>query len=135
MQVAGENDAWSIGYASDMSKFGNGKHLTAFTLNWAPVYVQAAKDVAANTWQASERWQGLADGIVEMSPYNSDLSAEAVAAADQAKAAIIDGSLHPFAGVLKDQSGAVRAGEGEVLADGDIRSINWFVEGMIGNIG
>ncbi|WP_112323982.1 BMP family ABC transporter substrate-binding protein [Oceanibium sediminis] len=135
VQVAGENDAWSIGYASDMSQFGNGKHLTAFTLNWAPVYVDAAKRVAAGTWETSERWLGLKDDVVKLSPYNPDLPAEVVAAADQAQADISAGTLHPYAGELKDQSGAVRAEAGSRLSDGDIRGMNWFVQGMIGNLG
>ena len=135
VQVAGENDAWSVGYASDMARFGNGKHLTAFTLNWAPVYVQAAKDVAAGTWATSERWNGLAEGVVQMSPYNSDLPAEAIEAAEKARTDIIAGSLHPYAGELKDQDGNVRVEAGGVLADGDIRGFNWFVQGMIGNLG
>lgn len=135
VQVAGESDVWSIGYASDMAQFGNGKHLTAFTLNWAPIYVQAAKDVAAGTWATSERWQGLADDVVHMSPYNPDLPAEAVAEAEKVHAEIIAGTLHPYAGELKDQGGAVRVEAGGVLANGDIRSFDWFVEGMIGNLG
>ena len=135
VQVAGENDAWSVGYASDMAQFGNGKHLTAFTLNWAPVYVQAAKDVQAGSWATSERWLGLSDDVVQMSPYNSDLSGDVTGAMDQAKDAIIAGTLHPFGGVLKDQAGTVRVEEGQVLPVGDIRGIDWFVEGMIGKLG
>lgn len=135
VQVAGENDVWSIGYASDMAQFGNGKQLTAFTLNWAPIYVQAAKDVAAGTWGSNERWLGLADDIVRMAPYNAGLSAEAVAAAEKARMDIISGALHPYAGVLKDQDGNVRVEAGKVLPVGDIRGFNWFVEGMIGNLG
>ncbi|PHR86313.1 MAG: BMP family ABC transporter substrate-binding protein [Blastopirellula sp.] len=135
VQVAGENDAWSIGYGGDMSQFGNGKHLTAFTLNWVPIYVKAAKDVAAGTWATSERWQGLSDGIVQMSPYNTNLSAEAVAEAEKARTDIIAGTLHPYAGVLKDQAGTVRVEAGSVLPNGDIRGFNWFVQGMIGNLG
>lgn len=135
VQVAGENDAWSIGYASDMAKFGNGKHLTAFTLHWAPVYVQAARDVVAGTWQTSERWNGLAEDVVQMSPYNAELSADITAALDQAQADIISGALHPYAGEIKDQSGAVRVEAGSVLPVGDIRGFDWFVEGVIGKLG
>ena len=135
VQVAGENDAWSIGYASDMAQFGNGKHLTAFTLNWNPVYVQAAKDVQGGSWATNERWLGLSDDVVQLSPYNSELSAEVVAAMDAAKAAIIDGSLHPFGGEVRDQAGTVRVEEGQVMPVGDIRGIDWFVEGMIGKLG
>ena len=43
VQVAGEKGAWSIGYASDMAKFGSGKHLTAFTLDWTSDYVSAGQ--------------------------------------------------------------------------------------------
>lgn len=135
VQVAGENDVWSIGYASDMAQFGNGKHLTAFTLNWAPVYVQAARDAAAGTWASNARWNGLADGVVQMSPFNETLSGEAVAAAESAQAAIIAGDLHPYAGELRDQGGAVRVAADGVMADGDIRGFDWFVEGMVGNLG
>ncbi|MBY6117809.1 BMP family ABC transporter substrate-binding protein [Mameliella alba] len=135
VQVAGENDAWSIGYASDMAPFGNGKHLTAFTLNWVPVYLQAARDTANGTWTSNERWLGLADDVIQMSPYNDDLPPEATAAAEKARAEIIAGTLHPFGGELKDQSGALRVETGQSLSDGGIRSIDWFVEGMIGKLG
>ncbi|SMD02167.1 BMP family ABC transporter substrate-binding protein [Primorskyibacter flagellatus] len=135
VQVAGESGAWSVGYASDMAAFGHGKHLTAFTLNWAPVYVQAAKDVANGTWNSTERWLGLADDVVQMSPYNADLPAEAIEAAENARAEIASGGLHPFAGELRDQGGAMRVEAGQVLPVAGIRGINWFVEGMIGRLG
>jgi basic membrane protein A len=135
VQVAGEKGVWSIGYASDMSKFGAGKHLTAFTLDWSSVYVAAAQAVAAGTWATSERWQGLADGIVKMSPLNSEIPTDGAAAVNKAQVDVASGAVHPYAGELKDQAGKVRVAPGSVLADGDIRGFNWFVDGMIGNIG
>ncbi|WP_282605722.1 BMP family ABC transporter substrate-binding protein [Pelagibius sp. Alg239-R121] len=134
VQVAGEKGVWSIGYASDMSKFGNGSHLTAFTLDWSSVYVSAAKAVAAGTWQTSERWQGLSDGVVKMSPLNPEISAEAVAAINKTQEDVASGALHPYAGELKDQDGNVKVTAGSVLPDGEIRGFNWFVEGMTGNL-
>lgn len=135
VQVAGEKGAWSIGYASDMSKFGNGKHLTAFTLDWSSIYVSAAKAVAAGTWQTSERWDGLAEGVVKMSPLNSEIPAEAVASINKVREDVASGAVHPYAGELKDQNGNVKVAAGSVMADGDIRSFDWFVHGMIGNLG
>ena len=70
-----------------------------------------------------------------MSPYNANLSTEAVADAERARVAITAGTLHPYAGVLKDQDGNVRVEAGSILPNGDIRGFNWFVEGMIGNLG
>ncbi|MGY9061195.1 MAG: BMP family ABC transporter substrate-binding protein [Rhodospirillales bacterium] len=135
VQVAGQKDVWSIGYASDMSQFGNGKHLTAFTLDWSSVYVNAAKSVATGTWKTSERWQGLSEGVVKMSPLNTDIPAAGKAEITKAQAAIIAGSLHPFAGEVKDQADKVRAAAGGTLSTSDIRGFNWFVKGMVGKLG
>lgn len=134
VQVAGEKGAWSVGYASDMSKFGAGRQLTAFTLDWSSVYVGAAKAVVAGTWKSSVRWQGLADGVVKMSALNDKIPPDAAAVVRKAEANVASGARHPYAGELKDQSGKVRVAAGTVMPDRDIRGFNWFVEGMIGNL-
>ncbi len=135
VQVAGEKGAWSIGYASDMAKFGSGKQLTAFTLDWSRDYVGAAKAVLDGTWKPEVRWDGLAAGIVKMAPYNEAIPADVQAQLKQLEADIGSGKVHPYAGELKDQDGAVKVAAGSVLADGDIRGMNWFVAGMIGKLG
>ncbi|MEX3006990.1 BMP family ABC transporter substrate-binding protein [Hoeflea sp. TYP-13] len=135
VQVAGEKGAWAIGYASDMSQFAPEHHLTAFMLDWSSVYVSAAKAVAAGTWQTSERWQGLADGVVAMAPYNSAIPADVQQKLSQVEADIAAGKLHPYAGEIKDQEGKVRVAAGQNMPDGEIRGFNWFVNGMVGNLG
>ncbi|MER9599651.1 BMP family ABC transporter substrate-binding protein [Mesorhizobium sp. M0244] len=134
VQVAGEGGAWSIGYASDMAKFGSGKQLTAFVLDWTSDYVGAAKAVAAGTWKPEERWDGLAAGVVKMAPYNEGIHADTQAKLKQLEADIGGGKVHPYAGELKDQGGNVKVAAGSVLADDDIRGMNWFVKGMIGKL-
>jgi basic membrane protein A len=134
VQVAGEGGAWSIGYASDMAKFGSGKQLTAFTLDWSSDYVGAAKGVAAGTWKPEARWDGLAGGVVKMAPYNEAIPADVIAKLKQLEADIGSGKVHPYAGELKDQDGNVKVAAGSVLADADIRGMNWFVKGMIGKL-
>lgn len=135
VQVAGEGGAWSIGYASDMSKFGSGKHLTAFTLDWSSDYLRAAKGVVDGNWKPEARWDGLAGGVVKMAPYNEQIPADVVAKLKQLEADIGSGKVHPYAGELKDQDGNVKVASGAVLADADIRGMNWFVKGMIGKLG
>ncbi|AMS40606.1 BMP family ABC transporter substrate-binding protein [Aminobacter sp. NyZ550] len=134
VQVAGEGGAWSIGYASDMAKFGSGKQLTAFTLDWSSDYVGAAKGVAAGTWKPEARWDGLAGGVVKMAPYNEAIPADVITKLKQLEADIGSGKIHPYAGELKDQDGNVKVAAGSVLADADIRGMNWFVKGMIGKL-
>jgi basic membrane protein A len=134
VQVAGEGGAWSIGYASDMAKFGAGKQLTAFTLDWTSDYVNPAKAVAAGTWKPEVRWDGLAAGVVKMAPYNEQIPAETVAKLKQLEVDIGSGKVHPYGGELKDQDGNVKVAAGSVLSDDDIRGMNWFVAGMIGKL-
>lgn len=135
VQVAGEKGAWSIGYASDMAKFAPRRHLTAFTLDWSSVYVGAARAVAAGTWRSTVRWQGLAEGVVRMSPYNTAIPAGVRTGLAALEADIRAGRLHPYAGEIKDQSGRVRVARGAVLPDEDIRRFDWFVAGMVGKLG
>ena len=135
VQVAGEKGAWSVGYASDMSQFAPETHLTAFMLDWSSVYVSAAQAVAAGTWTTSERWQGLNEGVVTMSPYNTRIPAAVRAQLADIEQKIVSGALHPYAGELRDQDGKVKVAAGSVLSDKEIRGFNWFVEGMIGNLG
>jgi len=135
VQVAGEQGAWSIGYASDMSQFASGKQLTAFTLDWSSDYLRAAKGVIEGNWKAEARWDGLGAGVVKMAPYNEGIPADVQEKLKQLEADIGSGKIHPYAGELKDQDGNVKVAAGSVLSDPDIRGMNWFVEGMIGKLG
>lgn len=135
VQVAGERGVWSVGYASDMTKFAPRSHLTAFTLDWSSVYVAAAKAVAAGNWKSTVRWQGLAEGVVRMSPYNSAIPADVRGKLERIETAIRTGGLHPYAGEIRDQAGKVRVAKGGTLSDPDIRRFDWFVDGMVGKLG
>lgn len=135
VQVAEQKGVWAIGYASDMKQFGPTRHLTSFMLDWSSVYVQAARDVLAGQWQADVRWQGLKDGVVKMAPYLDVIPQSVRAELAATEADIKAGKRHPYAGEIKDQSGKIRVTADAVLPDADIRGFNWFVAGMIGNLG
>jgi basic membrane lipoprotein Med (substrate-binding protein (PBP1-ABC) superfamily) len=134
-QQAERKGAWSIGYASDLSAYAPSRLITSCVLDWSGVYISAARDVLAGTWKPTDRWDGLKEGVVKMSPYNSTVPAEVTAVAAKAEADIKAGALHPWRGEIRDQSGKVRVSAGQVLADADIRTMNWLVEGVTGNVG
>jgi hypothetical protein len=70
-----------------------------------------------------------------MAPYSEAIPLEVRDELSSLEADIDAGAVHPYAGAIKDQSGAVRVPAGEVMEDTAIRGFNWFVEGMIGNLG
>ena len=52
----------------------------------------------------------------------------------EVKKAMLDGTFKAFEGPVLDQTGKVRVPKGEVLADKDLLSMNWFVQGVDGYI-
>ncbi|HEY9549249.1 MAG TPA: BMP family ABC transporter substrate-binding protein [Kiloniellaceae bacterium] len=130
IQTAGSRGVWCFGQASDMTKFAPDWHATAILDVWAPYYIERVQAVLDGTWKTSNVWHGLKEGMVVISPYNDKLPAEAVEAAETVRKAIVDGSLHPFAGPIKDQSGAERIPAGETLPDEALLGMDWYVEGV-----
>jgi basic membrane protein A and related proteins len=43
----------------------------------------------------------------------------------------IIGGKHVYAGPLKDRDGKERVASGQVLADGDLWKMDWYVDGVI----
>jgi len=134
IQVAESRGVWAVGQASNMTAFGSKAHLTAIIDNWAPYYVARTKAVLDGTWKSGDTWGGFKSGMVQMAPYNSAIPADVVALAEKARKGIIDGSVHPFAGPIKDQSGKIVVAAGEVAPDSMLLSMDFYVEGVDGKI-
>jgi basic membrane protein A and related proteins len=133
-QTAEQKGVWSIGYASDVRKYAPTRLLTSMILDWSGIYVQDAREVLAGTWKPQTRWWGLKEGVVQMSPYAAAVPQPVRALVDERQAAIKAGRLQPFAGEIRDQSGAVRVPAGTVLNEQQSRSINWLAAGMQGSL-
>lgn len=134
VRVAQERGVWAFGQASDMVNFGPKSHLTAIIDNWDPYYIARAQAVLDGTWKSGDVWGGFKSGMVVMSPYNPAIPADVVAMAEKARMGIEDGSVHPFAGPLKDQSGKTVVEAGKVADDGMLLGMNFYVEGVDGKM-
>jgi basic membrane lipoprotein Med (substrate-binding protein (PBP1-ABC) superfamily) len=134
VQAAEEAGVWAIGYASDMRQFAPTRQLTAFTLDWSGIYLQDAQDVIAGTWKGQSRWQGLKEGVVRLAPYADLIPADVREVLAKAEEDLKSGVLQPYAGEIRDQSGAIKVAPGAVLSDADVRATNWLVAGMVGQL-
>jgi len=134
VQLAEQKGLYAFGQATDMRKFGPNAHLTAIEDNWRGYYVDRVRAVMDGTWASTDTWGGLASGMVTITDYNSALPANVVAAAEEARKAIADGTLHPLAGPLADQTGTVRVAEGETPDDGLLLGMDWFIDGVQGQV-
>jgi basic membrane protein A len=50
------------------------------------------------------------------------------------RTAIIKGDMHPFVGPIYDQAGNLKYAEGEIPSDGDLLSMDWFINNVVGKI-
>ncbi len=133
LQAAENAGVNAFGQASDMIKFAPNAQLTAIVDNWASYYIERVQAVLDGTWESSDTWDGLADGGVEMAAY-TNMPDEVKQAAEEAEKAIAAGELHPFAGPIKDRDGEVRIPEGETASDEQLLGMDWFVEGVEGDL-
>lgn len=134
LQVAQEKGVYAFGWDSDMLKFAPKAHLTASTNNWSGYYIETTKAVLAGTWKSSAVQGGLKEGMVKMSPLNPVVPAAAAKAFEAKKAALTAGTLNPFAGPIKDQSGALKYAAGTAVPAKDLASMNFYVQGVDGSI-
>ncbi|MCH8952760.1 MAG: BMP family ABC transporter substrate-binding protein, partial [Proteobacteria bacterium] len=129
-QIAG---VLAFGQASNMIKFAPDAQMTAIMDNWAPYYIERVRAVLDGTWESTDNWGGIAAGEVEMAPY-TNLPDDVIAAAEKAAADVASGAVHPFTGPVKDRDGTERIAAGAIADDGMMLGMNWFVEGVKGDL-
>ncbi len=134
VQAAQDREVYAIGYHSDMSKYGPDAHLTASTHVWNGYYIDSVNAVLGGGASSTDVWGGIAQDMVELAPLNDAVPADVRAQVETAREAISNGELHPFAGPVNDNSGTERVPAGEVLSDGDLLSMDYYVEGVQGTL-
>ena len=134
LQVAEARGVYAFGQASDMKAFAPKAQLTAIVNNWNDYYIERVKAVMDGSWESGDVWDGLKSGMVIIAPYGPAVPADVRAAADKVRDGIIDGSIHSFAGPINNQAGEEVIKVGEHIPDGDLLGMNWYVEGVQGEL-
>ena len=130
LQVMEQKGLFGFGQGADMSRFAPHAHLTAIEDIWGPYYTSRAQAVLDGKWTSTDTWWGMKDGTVKISPYNASLPKDVAAAADKIQAGWKDGSYSVFTGPITDQAGKERVAKGDVMKDGDLATIDWYVKGV-----
>ncbi len=132
--TAEERGVWAVAYHSDMSKYAPTRQLTASMHDWSGYYIARARAVLDGTWHSEATWGGIKDGMVKLAPLNPAVPKAVADLVAARQAAIVAGTLHPFAGPVKDQSGKVRVAAGSTLSDEDLLVMDYYVEGVQGKL-
>lgn len=129
--AAQEKGVWGCGYNSDMTAEAPKAHLTATVWNWGVYYTQAVKQVIDGTWTPTNYFDGMKEGLVDISPLSANCADGTKEAIEKARASIVDGTLKVFAGPLKDNTGKEQVKSGDYLKDDYIAGqLNWYVDNV-----
>ena len=124
----------TFGQASDMAEFGPVPRVSSIIDNWAPYYIDRVKAVMDGTWESTDTWDGIGKGMVGIGEISSAVPADVKAEALALKDAIAAGEYHPFTGPINKQDGTPWLAEGETASDGDLLGMNFYIEGLTGDV-
>jgi simple sugar transport system substrate-binding protein len=132
--AAAEAGVISFGQASDMSEFAPLPRVSSIIDDWAPYYIDRVKAVMDGTWESIDTWDGIGPGMVKIGEITDAVPADVKAEALAMKDALADGSYHAFTGPINKQDGSAWLADGEVADDGTLAGMNFYVEGITGDI-
>lgn len=135
--LAAAADAGNVigfGQASDMSEYADGPRVSAIIDNWGPYYVERTRAVMDGTWTSMNTWNGIGKGMVGIGEITDRVPADVKAEALALKDSIASGAYQPFTGPLNKQDGSVWLTDGETADDGTLAGMNFYVEGIEGDI-
>ena len=130
--LAQEKGVYGIGYNSDMSKETPKSCLTSVIWNWSAYYTAAVKSVIDGTWDGSNYYGGMAEGLVEITDLASFAADGTQQKVDEATAEILSGQNNVFDGVLETNTGKEIGQKGKTLDDATITGkINWYYRNVV----
>ena len=141
LQTAEKAGVKGFGQSSDMHEFAPNAQLFASVNNWGPYYIEQVQKVMDGSWStgdgpdhwAGNTWKGIGDDFLVLTEFKN-MPADVAKAAAAARDGIGNGSLNIFEGPMKDNGGNMILKAGEVLDDGGLWGMNYYVEGVEGKI-
>ena len=129
--LAQEKGVYGIGYNSDMSKETPDSCLCSVIWNWSAYYTAAVQSLIDGTWDGSNYYGGLADGLVNITSL-ADFCAEGTQEkVDEMKNKMLTGEFNVFDGELETNTGEIIGEAGGTLDDATITGgINWYYKNV-----
>lgn len=127
-------NVYTFGQAADMAEYAPMPRISSIIDVWAPYYIERVGAVLDGTWEADNTWDGIGAGMVGIGEISSAVPDDIKAEAEALRDSISAGEYHPFTGPINKQDGSAWLAEGEVADDGTLAGMNFYVEGLEGDI-
>ncbi|MCK9287606.1 MAG: BMP family ABC transporter substrate-binding protein [Sphaerochaetaceae bacterium] len=130
-----ERGKYAVGYNADFRAIiGDDKVLVSPMWNWHNYMIPTIQSALDGTWKSQEYWGGLEDDMIKLSEISPLVPADVKQLVSKKLDEMAKGTFDVFWGELKDNTGAVKQKAGEKMADGDMLTMDWFVEGVVGKV-
>lgn len=131
-QVASKNNIWGIGYNSDMSLNTPDATLCSVIWNWSAYYTSMVESIIEGTYDGSNYYGGMKEGLVDITGLNETLNdEETISAIEDARAKIMSGEFNVFDDVIETNTGETIGKKGSTLDDATITGgINWYFKNV-----
>jgi basic membrane lipoprotein Med (substrate-binding protein (PBP1-ABC) superfamily) len=133
IEVAEKRGVMSVGYHADASSVAPKGWITAAIWNWGPLYTKMTQAVLDGSWKTQLVRYGVKDDVVTLAAFGSSVPKDVQDQVLKVKADIIAGTLKPFKGPIKDQTGAVKI-DGDQPDTVTLEKTDYLVEGVVGTI-
>ncbi|GAB4465695.1 MAG: BMP family ABC transporter substrate-binding protein [Burkholderiaceae bacterium] len=131
--AAEEKGKMAVAYHSNMAKFGPKAQIAAVTHHWGEYYTKVTQSVLDGTWQPSNLWGGMKDGMIKLEAIAPSVPKEVVDLVRAKESAIAAGTFHPFTGPIRTSTGKEIIAGGH-LSDEQLGAMDFFVEGVVGKV-
>ncbi|MBL9046210.1 MAG: BMP family ABC transporter substrate-binding protein [Tabrizicola sp.] len=123
-----------FGQASDMTEFKPSPRVSAIINNWGPYYFRRINELLKGTYEQADSWEGISSGVVLIGQISEEVPNAVKAEAEALRDALAAGTTSAFVGPINKQDGSPWLADGEFAPDGDILGMNFYVEGIEGEI-
>ena len=137
MAAAQERGKMAVAYHSDMRQVAPDAQIIAVTHQWGAYYTRRAREVLAGTWQSSNVWGGVKEGMVRVGDFGPQVPVAVQKEVLARQQDIASGKLQPFAAgkaPVLSNAGAVVIKAGTALNDAQILGMNFLVQGVQGSL-
>lgn len=134
VETAARRGKFVCGYHASQAKLAPNAYLTGAEWNWVTPYQQMVEAARMGKPHPNFLRGGLKEGYVKTSPYGVMVPEGARKQADAIKAAMLKDQFDIFKGEIRDNTGKLVVGKGQVIRQDDVvlEQMNYLVEGVIG---
>ena len=136
VETAAKRGRMVCGYHASQAKLAPQAYLTGAEWNWITAYRTMIDAARSGKPHPNFVRGGLKEGFVKTSAYGPAVSEAARKNADAVKAKMMGGTFDIFTGPIKDNTGKVVVPAGKAFKQTaiELESMNWLVEGVIGQV-